>query len=221
MILLNILLKILLIFIILLSIIILIPYKYIINGNSDESKVDISILWLFGMLKLTFVKYIHHKEELSISLFNLSKNIKIDHNKETKAKDKIKEKSSKKKSVKLGDHINKQVIQEFFLLLKKASKKLKPSYIFVDARIGFNDPMYTGLLYGLYCQFSNLYRKHIINIQPSFAEEVFDGQFSIRGSVWVLNYIIYALGFLISKPIRNEIKLIRKERGGAQYVWKL
>ena len=50
---------------------------------------------------------------------------------------------------------------------------------------------------------------------PIFDEKTLRGKVLVRGKVWVFYLLMVIIGFLISKPIRYEIKSIMKERGGA------
>lgn len=77
--------------------------------------------------------------------------------------------------------------------------------------------MYTGLICGLYYQFLYFLNDDIIKFQPVFDEKKFEGSFYLRGSIWTIYLLVIFLRFLVSTPIRKEIKLMRKKMGGAKY----
>ncbi|TJX15179.1 DUF2953 domain-containing protein [Tissierella creatinini] len=207
MIILKITLNILLVIVILLFSIVLIPYTYVVNGNEERIKFIFS--WLF--LKVTYVKNFHHEDEFLISLFNFNKIIQTSQDKKSKMGKKKKDKKKKKRPN--GIKINRGIINQVIILFKRVWNSIKPRVISIDARVGFNDPMYTGILYGLYCQFSYLFRKYDINFQPVFDDEVYRGRFFIKGRIWLIYLIIGFLRFFISSPIRKEVMLYLNRKG--------
>ena len=219
MLLINITAIILLIIVFLLAIILLIPYTYLFDGNSDERKISLSISWLFGILKIQFSKYFGQENELEVTVFNFSKKLDTKASDTSNKSKKIKKKKNegkKGKKIDWKNHINRAVINEVINLVKRIWARLKPGTINLDARVGFDDPMYTGLLYGLYCQFLILFSGNL-KFQPVFNEEVYEGKFSISGRIWIFVLLIFVLRFLFSSPVRKELKLIRKERGGVRH----
>ena len=90
----------------------------------------------------------------------------------------------------------------------------------INARIGFYDPMYTGLMCAFTNQLYALISKYDITLEPVFDEAILEGRFSIGGRIWLLYLILILIGFLITKPIRNILltKIKRKNKGGPHYV---
>jgi hypothetical protein len=187
-------------------------------GNSIENKIEVSILWLFGMLGIAYSKKFNQEDELLINIFNVSKPVIIRNNKKVKHKKEKKHKNPKKNDKKWNSYINKAVIVKLIDTLGKIWRELKPDNIFADIKVGFNDPMYTGFLYALYSEFSHLLIKENIQIQPVFDEQSIKGKFLAGGNIWIFNFLVIALGFIFSSPIRKIMILKMKERGGAQYV---
>lgn len=221
MLLLNIIGIILLMIVILLLAIILIPYRYSVEGNNIENKIVFSIVWLFAILKLSYSKNFNQEDELTLSIFNKSKILLIKSKKESKDKKTQKDKKTndeKKSKKKWNTYINKAVIEKIIDALVKLWRRFKPEEIFIDAIIGFDDPMYTGYLCALHSEFSYLFAKDAIRLQPVFDEQRIEGKVLIRGSIWIFYFLLLAIGFIMSSPIRKIIILKIKERGGVQYV---
>lgn len=205
---------ILLIILFLLAVLILIPYTYAVKGDKRESKIEFSLLWLFGLMGIRYSKNFKQDDELKVFLFNSSKKVNIKR-KETK-KEKVKEKDnkvSKKNKIRLKNHINKGVFDKLLILVRKILREIKPGKVEADAKIGFSDPMYTGLLFAAYSQVSYLPVAKDIKVEPAFDEEVFKGWFFVGGRIWVFYILAAILVFLLSKPVRHEIKLIIKKKG--------
>lgn len=218
MLLLNILGFIFLVIIILLALIILLPFSYMIKSDSIENEVEIFIIWMFGLLGLSYIKKFSKEDEVYLRIFNVPKKIKISDNKVEKLEKIKKDKNSEKKKIDLKKHFNKKVLNKIISSLKKVWRKTKPKKIIANVRFAFNDPMNTGILYALYCQFSYLFRIYDVNLQPSFDEEGIRGNYLVRGNIWIFYLLMVLLEFLFSAPIRNEIILIMKMRGGAKHV---
>lgn len=218
MLLLNILGFIFLVIIILLVLIILVPFSYMIKSDSIENEVEIFIIWMFGLLGLSYIKKFSKEDEVYLRIFNIPKKIKISDNKVEKLEKVKKDKNSEKKEIDLKKHFNRKVLNKIISSLKKVWRKTKPKKIMVNVKFGFNDPMNTGILYALYCQFSYLFRNYDVNLQPSFDEEGIRGNYLVRGNIWIFYLLMVLLEFLFSAPIRNEIISIMKMRGGAKHV---
>jgi len=180
--------------------------------------------WLFGGIKLIFSRYSKQNKEMTVVFMGISKKLNIQE-KSKKEKDKAdSEKGKDTKSAKRigfdSSYLKKDVIQKAFALVFKILKHCLPKTLSIHARIGFNDPMYTGFLCALNSQLCVLITKLDINIQPVFDEEVIEGRFSIGGRIWLPYLILVMIGFLITKPIRNILflKMKRKNKGGPQHA---
>lgn len=227
MLLLSILGYILLIIGIILAAIILIPYNYNVTGEKlTEFELRGSVSWLFGGIKLIFSRYSEQNKEMTLVFMGISKKLNIQE-KSKKEKDKADSKKGKdtksaksKKGFNSGTYLKKDIIQKAFSSILKLLKHCSPKTLSIYARIGFNDPMYTGFLCAFNSQLCFLVNKYDINIQPVFDDEVIEGRFSIGGRIWLPYLILVMIGFLITKPIRNILlsKIKRRNKGGPQYV---
>lgn len=226
MLLLSILGYILLIIGILLATFILIPYNYNVAGEKlAELELRGSVSWLFGGIKIIFSQYYKHKE-ITLVIVGITKKLNIDE-KSKRKQDKADSKQGKdtksaksKKGFDSGTYLKKDIIQKAFSSILKLLKHCSPKTLSIYARIGFNDPMYTGFLCAFNSQLCFLVNKYNINIQPVFDDEVIEGRFSIGGRIWLPYLILVMIGFLITKPIRNILlsKIKRRNKGGPQYV---
>ena len=206
--------------------IIFVPYKYHVSGEYfDEPQLRGSIAWLFGGVKINF-QHLNQTTEISLTILGLNKQIKVrpkssgaKYNKGTKHNENTKTAGNKKPS-NFAQYLKRNVIQKAISVFLKLVKHCQPTTFFIQARIGFDDPMYTGLLYAFNSQFYLLFNKYDINIQPVFDEEIIEGRFLIGGRIWLLYLILVMIGFLITKPIRNIFisNFKRKIKGGLQYV---
>ncbi len=218
---------------ILLAAIILIPYNYNVVGEKHaELEVSGSVSWLFGGIKLIFSRYSKQNKEMTLMFLGITKKLNIhkEKSKERKSKKELDKADSKhgkdtktaksKKRFDSSTYLKKDIIQKVFSLVVNILKHCSPKTLTIYARIGFNDPMYTGFLCAFNSQLCFLVNKYDINIQPVFDEEVIEGRFSIGGRIWLPYLILVMIGFLITKPIRNILlaKMKRKNKGGPKYV---
>lgn len=217
MILLRILLAILIIILILLILILLIPYKYRIKSDNIREKIEVRVSCLFGIFKISYLKYMDksYKDEFILSIFNLSKKIDSSGGKSKTTKNKDK-KEKRKRSISLSK-VTKTIVDRAILLSKRIWRHIRPRHISADLKFGFNDPMYTGLVYGLYCSLSHLLGRDF-QLSPNFDEEEIRGGFQVIGEVWMFYILIAFLKFIFSPPVRKEIKFNKNKRRDASYV---
>lgn len=219
---------ILLIIVTLLAAIILIPYNYNVAGEKfAELELRGSISWLFGGIKIILTRSSEQNKEMTLVIMGITKKLDIQDKSKRKqdkadkhSKDKEANPAKSKKWFDSSTYLKKDIIQKAFSSIIKLLKHCLPNTLSVHARIGFNDPMYTGFLCAFNSQLCFLVSKYDINIQPVFDDEVIEGSFSIGGRIWLPYLILVMIGFLISKPIRNILlsKMKRKNKGGPQYV---
>jgi hypothetical protein len=110
------------------------------------------------------------------------------------------------------------VLNEVKILIKRVWLRIKPDVINVDISAGFDDPMYTGILYGFYCQFLCLINEDKVRFRPVFNEKILEGSFYLRGRIKTFYILLVFLRFLVSPPIRKEIKFRRNMKGGVEYA---
>ncbi|MHB1654478.1 MAG: DUF2953 domain-containing protein [Desulfitobacteriaceae bacterium] len=210
-----------------LAAIIFVPYNYHVSGEYfGKPQINGSISWLFGGIKINFRQHLKQNMDIVLTILGLNRKIKVrlkstgaKSKKDTEHSENVKTVGSKKLS-NFGQYLKRDVIQKAISVFLKLLKHCQPTTLSIHAKIGFNDPLYTGLLYAFNSQFYLLFNKYDINIQPVFDEEIVEGRFLIGGRIWLPYLILVMIGFLISKPIRNIFisNFKRKIKGGLQYV---
>lgn len=212
----------------LLSAIILIPYHYHASGEKlDELKAKLSISWLFGGIKLDFHK--HSKQKmvfltfLGLIKFNIKqKSAYMSSGKDKEDSDdaKIAKRKKARNNTKFTQLLRINIFKKVLTTILKLFKHCQPKELSIDAIIGFDNPMYTGLMCALNSQLYVLLDNYDINIQPVFEEEILEGRFLIGGRIWLPYLILVMIEFLITNPIWNilMVQLKTKIKGGLQYV---
>ncbi|HBW34040.1 DUF2953 domain-containing protein [Desulfosporosinus sp. BICA1-9] len=208
--------------------IILIPYHYQASGEKlDVLQTKLSISWLFGGIKLNFKRQSKQKT-VFLTVFGLKKfNMKQKSTRVPSEKDKEhsdKAKIIKRKKLRNNSNFIKflrvNILKKVLATILKLFKYCQPKELSIDAKIGFDNPMYTGLMCAFHSQLYALFDKKDINIQPVFDVEILEGRFLIGGRIWLPYLILVMIEFLITNPIRNILmaQLKTKIKGGLQYV---
>lgn len=124
--------------------------------------------------------------------------------------DKIKEISEKK------EHITEFVTDETHLhALAKTKKELfkllrriLPAYIQSNIRFGFDDPSLTGRILAILGALYPFLGENV-NVTPDFQEKVLEGDFRLKGRIYVVHPVLLALNLLLCKDVRKTIKDIK------------
>ncbi|HWQ89932.1 MAG TPA: hypothetical protein VN374_08160 [Desulfitobacteriaceae bacterium] len=229
----------------LLALVILVPYTYEIEGgNIDQLQIQGLVSWLFGGLKINFRRQARQKAVITPIIFGFPLKIRTNPGparaglpeetrpEKRKAKNKSApktkkpKKSSSKRKVKAGKktfpfrlYLKKDILQAAFSLLGRVLKYCLPQRMSANARIGFADPMLTGLLCALSTQSYLLPKAYDLHLRPVFDSEIYKGSFLIGGKLWLAQFIGILIGFLTSRPIRNILlaHLKLKIKGGNYY----
>ncbi len=190
----------------LLFLFITIPFGYRIDGS--ESRIHASISWT--IFNVIYTKWLTGEEEFSIGVFGYRKMIPI--NKDRDEKEKMEKRKSRKKfqGINLFKDIKTDVIRQVFTLIRRVFHSIMPREFILDARVGFEEPMYTGIMYAIYCEFYYLLRSYKITIRPEFGGREFSGRFVAEGRLWILSIITAFIRFIISKPVFRVMKNVLK-----------
>jgi hypothetical protein len=146
--------------------------------------------------------------------------------KKNTGKTKKEKKAGRKPKVKKGRqsfpvrlYLKKSVLRTAFSFISRVIKFCLPQKFSAEARVGFADPMYTGLLSAWSTQTWLLPGNLDLHLQPVFDEEIYEGRFLIGGKLWLAHLIALFLGFLTARPIRNILlaHLKLKIKGGNHY----
>ena len=222
MILLSIFAHLLLVLGILLGAIIIIPYHYLAAGEKFETyEIRGSVSWLFGGIKFICSRSSKQGLTMTLVLMGITKNLNTGEN--SKAKKDSHAAGDINKTKKLSDpgaFLKPEIMKKGLNALCKILKHIQPQALCVRAKVGFDDPMYTGFLCAVNSQLYLWVKKFDIHIQPVFDEEVIEGRFSIGGRIWLPYLILVMIRLILTKPIRNILftKKKRSNKGGPQYV---
>lgn len=199
--------KFLLMFILLaVALIILIPFKYKIEGSYyNKFKGEVSISILLGLVAFIYSLDMENNKKLIFRFMNFKKNLSI-----KKPSNKNFDGGKLLENIKnsnLKGLNNKKFIKKAIELAKKIWKNIKPSKIFIKGEIGFEDPMLTGLLFSILNQIIYLPNEFDIKLQPVFYESQFEGEAVIDGKIWIFAVFTALIKFLLKKPRKNILKI--------------
>lgn len=208
-----------------LAVIIVIPYHYQADGkvlwnNFQDSQFVFSVSWLFDGVVLFITKQPGQRSDTLLEFCGLTKKIqerkKSTHEPRQKSKDRRQNPHHKN----IRHYMRFDVIQTLLTSLKKILKHCLPENLIVQGKIGFRDPMDTGLLFALLSQRYILHPDFYIAIEPVFDKEIVDITFEIGGKIRLLYLIRRMIELLISKPIRDIFlrNLKSKFKGGSHYA---
>ncbi len=217
MIFLYILLSLLIVFFIVLSAVLLIPFKYYLDGEKFGSTMfEGTVSWLFGGVEMRFNYLTEKGLNTKLNLFGLKINPNSNKKSIDKAEKKEEEAIKKKKERQPWSYFTQDVLIKGLECILKLLNHCKPRQFHLQAKVGIDDPMYTGLLYGIKGAGFAILDKYNINLQPTFEDEVLEGSFVMGGSIRIGYLILVVIEFVLTKPFRSilfkNIKLKIKRR---------
>ncbi len=182
--------------------IVFVPFKYYAEGSKYETiSVKSYASWLFGAVKINFNYSTQDGIGTNFNLFGIKKGF----NKKSEDKSVKKEWGSKAKKVKDKPAYSYFTYEVFTQGLKSVFKILnhyKPSRLRIDAKVGFEDPMYTGLLCAVRNTWFAILNKDSIRIQTNFEDEILEGSFLIGGGIQIFYLILVGIEFVFTKPFK-------------------
>lgn len=203
--LLYILLTLLIVLLVVLIAVLFIPFKYQFAGQKQEDIIaEGTASWLFGGIKMGF-KY-NTVDGIKAKFNILWFKIKLDSEKfdsKGKSKESDKNKDKEKKEKPSYSYFTKDVLKKALESILKVLNHCKPRQFQLQAKVGFDDPMYTGLLYGINGTGFAILDKFNINIQPTFEDEVLEGSFIIGGGIYIGYLLLVAMEFVFTKPFKS------------------
>jgi hypothetical protein len=199
----------------LLLVFLLIPFKYTCYGEKlEDTFLEGSVSWLFGGLKMRFNYSTDNGINMAMNILGFKK--KLSNKKESlKRLDKKHESDNSKKSEKpVYSYFTYGVFKQALQSVLKILDHCKPRQFCVNAKVGFDDPMYTGLLCGI--KGYAILDKYNIRLEPTFEEELLQGNFRLGGSIQFFYLLLIAIGFVFTTPFRSilfkNIKMKIKRR---------
>ena len=118
-----------------------------------------------------------------------------------------KEDSLLKKILKMPD--KGKLLKAFLTLIKELFAEIKPDYVYVRGILGTGDPCSTGKYTGLIYAVSGYFGADV-QITPDFEKVIYQGKARMTGSIRLYKVIYSGLKFIVKKPVRNFIKILRK-----------
>lgn len=128
---------------------------------------------------------------------------KIEKKQEQAEEKKLEEKVGRGSSLK--DFINKEFISEVLEYIKKILNTVKPKYIHLYGKYGFEDPAVTGMVSGLEGIVKAMLPEARLQLEPVFDKEVFDLDFRIKGKMIAGTVAYHTIRTALKKPIRQVI----------------
>ena len=96
--------------------------------------------------------------------------------------------------------------------LKRLLKFLKPKRFYLNIHYGFDDPALTGKILGGFSILYPFVGKNTMNIRPDFEDEVYEGDFMLKGKIRMIYFVVIAWNLFWDKNIRTTYKHVKNFR---------
>ncbi len=183
--------------------IVFVPFKYYAEGAKYETTaVKGYANWLFGAVAIRFSYSTQNGFDTKFSLLGIKKSFK----KKNESKSVKQDRESKAKEAKKKPAYSYFTYEVFMQGLKSVFKILnhfKPRKFKIDAKVGFEDPMYTGLLCAIRNTLFDSFNKDSIRIRTNFEDEMLEGSFLIGGGIQIFYLILVGIEFVFTKPFKS------------------
>ncbi|MFZ7104829.1 MAG: hypothetical protein ACOWWO_19505 [Peptococcaceae bacterium] len=180
------------------------PVQYkILLGKKDTIffTADFTGGWLYRLV------ICHEKNHTNIRFSLLGISFHSPLKKRKAARKKVKSNSRQKKisPAYLPGNIlkNKDFLKTAWQTLGEILITIKPQQLNFKARIGMNDPYYTGMVVGAAAALTNINDSYALNVIPLWDEELLEGEVSIRGSLITAIILHKLLKLLFTKAAFN------------------
>lgn len=187
----------------------IIPFTY--SGKAlicEGYKLSLNFGWAWNFIKISAEA---EEQSADISLRILNKfviKLKTDRNIIEKKQEEVEEKKPMEKAGRrssLKDLINKEFISEVLEYIKKVYDIVRPKYIHLYGRYGFEDPAVTGLVSGFAAIVKTMLPEARLQLEPVFDEEIVDLDFRINGRMIAGTVAYHTIRTALKKPIRQVI----------------
>lgn len=192
-----------LIIVALILLIVFVPFKYNVEGSKFETiAVKGYANWLFGAVAIRFNYNTQDGFDTKLNLFGIKKCIK------KKSEDKAVKQywGNNEKNVKdkpAYSYFTYEVLMQGLKSVLKILNHCRPSRFRIDVKVGFDDPMYTGLLCAVRNTWYAILNKDSIRIQTNFEDETLEGSFLIGGGIQIFYFILVGIEFVFTKPFKS------------------
>jgi hypothetical protein len=174
-----------------------IPIKYGIVGNYyDKKYMKITTSFIFGLIVVTAILNEEARNgEFKILGFKKAINLNKDGGRNERRGSFLK----KIKNSNIKSFINIYELKDLIIAFKTIWKNIKPCRIIIKSRIGFEDPMYTGIFFALINQTVYMPKEFEIKLIPIFNESIIEGSIDIKGKIWIIGILTAVIQLLVKK----------------------
>ncbi|AEY64691.1 DUF2953 domain-containing protein [Clostridium sp. BNL1100] len=183
--------------------IVFVPFKYYAEGSKYKTiAVKGYASWLFGTVKINFNYSTQDGFGTNFSWFGFKKGFEK-KNEDNSVKQAQESKVKKVKDKPAYSYFTYEVFMQGLKSVFKILNHYKPSRFRIDAKVGFEDPMYTGLLCAVRNTWFAILNKDSIRIQTNFEDETLEGSFLIGGGIQIFYLILVGIEFVFTKPFKS------------------
>jgi len=185
--------------------VLLIPFKYTLAGEKSEDTVlEGAFSWLFGGLKFKFNYNSDNGICMTVGFLGFHKKLDKSVKKPGRKKNKNKDNNIKNKQKKPAySYFTYEILKKALQAVLKMLDHCRPGKLLLNIKGGFEDPMYTGLLYGIQNTGFAISDKYHIRIQLRFEEDELGGNLVIGGGIQFFYLLLVAIEFVLAKPFRS------------------
>ncbi|MDF2986325.1 MAG: hypothetical protein K0R50_1835 [Eubacterium sp.] len=187
--------------------VLLIPFRYHFTGEKlERTWFEASVAWLFGGIKLNIHYNTEEKISSSMRILGIRRRMGKNQGKNkdiSKAEKKDEKQKKREKSKAPYSYLTIEVLEKTFQCVLKLLNHCKPDKFQLRARVGFDDPMYTGLLCAVRGTGFAILDKYDIRFQPNFEEEELKGSLTISGRIQLFYLLLVAMEFVFTRPFRT------------------
>ena len=205
--------------------ILFVPVNYRVLWTRDKPDTGHTLTlkagWFFNILLIEVLVNSEKESGMFLSIFGIKKTLhpepeKKEEEKKKKAREKPdtpkkKYRIAKKRLNRLRSYFNLHEVKYIFQkTLKRLWRMFSPSYFHLNAVCGTGNPMYTGLLVGLYYSLG-VYRISSVHLQPDYTRATVYGKANITGYLSigsVLGNLIIIIFTIILIGIRHKLRVI-------------
>lgn len=185
--------------------VLVIPFNYSASGQKfEKTTASGQISWLFGGVRIGFDYTPENGLLMILNLLGFAKKIENKQPADQSVTAK-KVQSEKKREKSPYSYLTYAVVKKALETIIKILNHCKPRKFHINVKIGFDDPIYTGFLYGIKYSGYAILNKYNINVHPTFDDEGVEGRFEIRGGMQIYYLILVGIAFVFTKPFRSII----------------
>jgi hypothetical protein len=181
-----------------------VPFRYsVVARKHEDTNIKANGSWLFGLVGITFFKKFGNKSKLHVRLLQIRIEINKRKNMKLSPKTDSKDLKNDKKTRIRGSFLDKDFLKPAIKALKELFYHIKPRRFKLEGRYGFEDPFYTGIALASFNIIQPLFTNYDVNVCPVFEEEIFEGNFLIKGRLILIAVVVIAIKTIFNKNLRK------------------